>query len=145
MAMKLPRQYAYNPGWRILILTFGSGLAWISLLAFIGNHPPSPIGLSFGLLPILMGLLLTVRRLVFKRHLILDRDALMVPTGFLRIRTKRIPYMDIERVWQVRLLWANVLCVDTKQGKFEIVSTLLPETDSVIAIGAFLNSKARQT
>jgi hypothetical protein len=38
--MNLPRQYSYNTGWRILAVMFGSGLAWIFSVVFIGNRLP---------------------------------------------------------------------------------------------------------
>jgi hypothetical protein len=67
----------------------------------------------------------------------------MLPTGFLRVRTTRIPYVSIERVWQTRLLWIAVLCVATKEGKFEVPSEMLPDAGSYIAVGKFLSSRAQ--
>jgi hypothetical protein len=141
--MNLPQRYSYNPKSRLLVLSFGAGVAWIAVSVLLCGCRPSTFSLSFGLAPILLGLLLTVRRLGFKRYLVLDSDALVLPTGFLRIRNARIPYANIERVWQIRLLWMPVLCVGTKQGKFEVVSELLPEAGSYIAIGKFLNSRSQ--
>jgi len=86
----------------------------------------------------MLGLLVTVRRLVFKCSLVLDKDALILPTGFGRVRTKRIPYTIIERVWETRLPFAVVLSVATKEGKFEVISTMLPDAGSYVDIGKFL-------
>jgi len=94
--------------------------------------------LWFGVLPIILGLLATVRRLAFKGHLMLDQDAITLPTGFGRVRTKRIPYASIERVWETRLPLTVVLSLATKEGKFEVVSTMLPDHGSYIAVGKFL-------
>ncbi len=141
--MNPPRRYSYNPKLRLLVLNFGAGVAWIAVATLLCACRPNTFSLSFGLVPILIGLLLTVRRLVFKRYLVLDSDALMLPTGFLRVRATRIPYKDIERVWQIRLPWMPVLCVGTKQGKFEVLSGMLPETGSYVAVGEFLNLQAQ--
>jgi hypothetical protein len=104
---------------------------------------PNTVSLSFGLASLLFGLLLTIRRLAFKRYLVLDSDALVLPTGFLRITNTRIPYVNISRVRQIRLLWMPVLCVGTKQGKFEVVSELLPQAGSYIAVGEFLHARSQ--
>jgi len=143
--MNLPRRYSYNPKLWLLVLTFGAGVAWIAAVAVQCGRSPNTFSLSFGLIPILLGLLLTVRRLAFKRYLVLDSDALMLPTGFLRVRTTRIPYMNIERVWQIRLPWMAVLCIGTKQGKFDVLSGMLPEAGSYVAVGEFLNSRAQES
>jgi hypothetical protein len=92
----------------------------------------------------MLGLLVTVRRLVFKSYLVLDKDALILPTGFGRVRTKRVPYASIERVWETRLPFTIVLSVGTKEGKFEVVSAMLPEASSYVDIGKFLYAQVRQ-
>jgi hypothetical protein len=86
----------------------------------------------------MFGLLLAVRRLAFKCYLVLDSDAFVLPTGFLRVRTVRIPYTAIERIWETRLPFAVVLSVSTKEGKFEVVSAMLPDAGSYIDVGKFL-------
>ena len=140
--MNLPRQYSYNPRSWLIVLLFGAGVAWIAVETLLcGCRPHRTISLLVGLSPIILGSLLTVRRLAFKRYLVLDTDALMLPTGFLRVRTARIPYMSIERVWQTRLPFAAVLSVATKEGKFDVVSAMLPDAGSYIDVGKFLSSQ----
>jgi hypothetical protein len=140
--MNLPRKYSYNPRSWLIALLFGAGVAWIAVEGILcGCRPHRTITLLFGLSPIILGSLLTVRRLAFKRYLVLDTDALMLPTGFLRVRTARIPYMSIKRVWQTRLPFGAALSVATKEGKFDVVSAMLPDAGSYVAIGKFLNSQ----
>jgi hypothetical protein len=136
--MNLPRQYSYNPRLWLLALTVGAGFAWLTLVGLLCGCWPHGFSLWFGVLPIMLGLLMTARRLVFKCSLVLDKDALILPTGFGRVRTKRIPYTSIERVWETRLPFAVVLSVTTKEGKFEVVSTMLPDAGSYVDIGKFL-------
>jgi hypothetical protein len=91
-----------------------------------------------------MALLLLVRRLALRRCLVLDTDALLLPTGFLRVRAVRIPYEGINRVWRTRLVWIDVLCLGTTRGTFEILPTLLPEPGSFTAIEQFLNAQVQR-
>ena len=141
--MNLPRQYSYNPKWRLIILLFGAGFTWIALQTFFCGCIPHGFSLWFGSLPIMFGLLLAVRRLAFNRYLRLDSDGLILPTGFLRVRTTRVPYISIERVWQTSIAWMGVLCIATKEGKFEVISGMLPEPGSYLAVEEFLNSQAK--
>jgi hypothetical protein len=69
-------------------------------------------------------------------------DALILPTGFGRVRTTRIPYTSIERWWEKNLLLTGttVLSLATKEGKFEIVSTMLPDAASYLDVRKVLNS-----
>lgn len=106
------------------------------------SMPAAGFSFWFGLVPILFGLLLVLRRLTFHRTLRLDCDALLLPTGFLRVRTAWVPYNSIERVWQTNIPWMAVLCIATKNGKFEVLSGMLPDADSYLAVRDFLTSQA---
>jgi hypothetical protein len=136
--MNLPSQYSYQPRLWLIALTVGAGLAWLTSAVFECGCRPHGFRLWFGLLPVMLGLLLTVRRLLLKSYLVFDKDALIVPTGFGRVRAKRVPYTSIERVRESRLPFAVFLYVVAKEGKFEIVSTMLPDANSYIDVGKFL-------
>jgi hypothetical protein len=142
--MNLPTQYSYNPRLWMVSLTVGAGFAWLTLIGLECGCWPHGFSLWFGVLPVMLGLLMTVRRLVFKSYLVLDKDALILPTGFGRVRTKRVPYASIERVWETRLPFTVVLSVGTKEGKFEVVSAMLPDASSYVDIGKFLYAQIRQ-
>ena len=121
----------------------GAGITWIASPSLLWGQMPQMrwIDILLGLLPILVGLLLFIRRLAFKRHILLDSDALTVPTGFLRLRTTRIPYTTIERVSEISFLWRTAsLCIATNKGRFEIFSEMLRDVGSYIEVRAFLNS-----
>jgi hypothetical protein len=136
--MNLPRQYSYNPRLWLVALTLGAGPAWLTLMGLVCGCRPHGFTLWFGLIPIPLGLFVAGRRLIFKCYLVLDGDALILPTGFGRVRTTRIPYTSIERVWETRLPFTVVLSVATKEGKFEVVSAMLPDAGSYIDVGKFL-------
>ena len=142
--MNLPRTYSYNPRLSLACLLFGAGLAWLIVTGLVCGCWPHAFVLWFGSAPIIFGLLLTGRRLAFKRYLVLDKDALILPIGFGRVRTTRIPYTSIKRVWETRLPFAtNVLSVATEDGKFEVVSTMLPDASTYAEVGTFLYSYSR--
>lgn len=93
---------------------------------------------------IILGLLLMGRRFGFKCNLVLDKDALFLPTGLGRLRTTRIPYASIKRVWETTLFFGTtILSVATDDGKFEIVRTMLPDAGSYAEVRAFLYSQSR--
>ena len=142
--MNLPRQYSYNPRLSLVLLLSGGGIVWLIVGGLVCGCRPHGFLLWLGLAPIIFGLLLTVRRLAFNCYLVLDLDALLLPTGFGRVRTTRIPYTSIERVWETRLPFATVLSIATKGGKFEVVSTMLPDARSYVDVGRFLNSRSSQ-
>jgi len=49
--------------------------------------------------------------------------------------------MSIEGIWQTRLPFAAVLRVATREGKFEVVSAMLPDAASYIDVEEFLRSQ----
>ena len=123
-------------------MLFGGGLAWLLIVAFAYGCSPHGFDLWVGLASTIFGLLFAVRRFAFKCYLVLGEDALILPTGFGRVRTTRIPYASIERWWETNLLLTGtaVLSLVTREGKFEIVSTMLPDAASYLDVRKFLNS-----
>jgi hypothetical protein len=143
--MNLPSQYSYNPRLSLVFLLFGGGFGWLLVGALVCGCTPHGFVLWFGLAPTILGFLVIVRRLAFKCFLVLEEDALILPTGFGRVRTMRIPYASIERVWETSLPFSTVLSLATKEGKFEIISMMLPDTRSYSDVGEFLNSRSGRT
>jgi hypothetical protein len=140
--MELPHQYPYNPRLRLILLVFGSGLLWIAVQWLSWGRMPTGFSLWFGLIPIGLALIVGVRRISAERHLLLDNDSMVLPTGLFQMRTARIEYTSIKAVWQHYLPWTVVLRVATEKRTFEIVSTLLPDNESYRALEEFLNRKA---
>jgi hypothetical protein len=141
-AMNLPLQFPYNPAVKVIVLPLGAGIAWIGLQSLLDQLTIRRFSVWFGIAAIALGLLLAIRRLVFKRVLLLEREGLSLPTGFGRLRNARVPYEAIQNVWQTPILWMSVLRVGTKQGTFEVVSGMLPDKASYITVATFLNSRA---
>jgi hypothetical protein len=142
--MELPREFPYNPRPRLILLVSGVGLLWIGVQWLSWGRIPTGFGLWFGLVPIMLAVLLGVRRSALDRRLLLNQDEMILPTGFLQTGTARIEYGSIKRVRRHYLPAAVVLRVATEKRTFEIVSVLLPENDSFRALEEFLNLKAQQ-
>jgi hypothetical protein len=61
------------------------------------------------------------------------------------VRTARISYNSIERIWQTSIPWMTVLCIATEEGKFEVLSGMLPNAQSYLDVRDFLDSQANGT
>src|SRR6476660_3043699 len=94
--MELPIRYSYDPGWRYIVFFVAVGIVALALSA--ADYVPAWMGVLAGVLLIPSACLLAFRRIVFRRFLELRVDSLILPTGFLRLRTVEIPYSDISRV-----------------------------------------------
>lgn len=141
--MNLPTRYAYNLKLWMLTLGFAAGLGYPLLIMFFeGSRWPHGFPLWLGICLLSLTLFLAVRRFFFDIFILLEENALVVPTGLGRIRTARVPYASIVRVWETRLPFTVVYSLATKEGKkYEIVSTMLPNAHSYIEIGRFLHAQ----
>jgi hypothetical protein len=142
--MDLPHEYPYNPRPSLIFFVSGVGLLWIGVQRLSWGRMPTGFSLWLGLLPIMLGLLVGVRRVALDRRLLLDKDEMILPTGFFQTGAARIAYPSIERVWRHYLPLAVVLRVATEKRTFDIASTLLPDNESYRAIEEFLNLKAQE-
>ena len=142
--MELPHQYPYNPRVRLILLVFGTGPLWIAVQWFSCGHVPTGFSLWFGFAPIMLALMLGVRRISIERYLLLDNDSMVLPTGLFQMKAARIEYRSIVRVWRHYLPATVVLRVATQKHTFDIVSVLLPDDESYRALEGFLRLKAQE-
>ena len=143
--LELPCEYPYNPRPRLIFLVSGVGLLWIGVQRLSWGRMPTGFSLWFGLLPVMLALLLGVRRVAFDRRLLLNKDEMVLPTGLLQRGAARIAYASIEGVWRHYLPATVVLRVATEKCIFEIVSVLLPDNESFYrALEELLNLKAQE-
>ncbi len=134
--MEIRRRFPYDPPLRhigyvaacVLIVAIPTSLGWFSFKFGVTGT----IVLSLGVL------LLTVRRLAFRRHLELENDALVLPAGFLRAQITRVPYSTIGRVWERSFFWGDVLFLDVGKRTLEIHASCLPDSASFMEIRDFL-------
>jgi len=142
--MNLPAKYSYNPRLWLIFGATGAGLIWIVLQRVECGRMPHGFRLWFGLLPIIGGVILGARRFAVYRFLLLDRDELVLPTGVFQRRITKIPHASIRRVWRTYLPGTVLLRIATPDGKFEIPSTLLPDSESYLAVEQFLHLRAQE-
>jgi hypothetical protein len=140
--MEVPHQYPYNPpAWSIL-LPFGTGLLWIAVDWLRWGHL---LWFSLiGLIPIALSLIFAVRRIWVERYLFLDNDSMVLPIGMFQMRTTKIEYTSIRRVWRDYIRpyeYRFVLKVATEDQAFKIVPAFLPDNESYRALEEFLNRK----
>jgi len=67
------------------------------------GHLPTGFNLWFsliGLIPITLALILGVRWIWVERFLLLDHESMTLPIGLFGVRTAKIEYTSIRRVWQ---------------------------------------------
>jgi len=105
------------------------------------------VSTGFAVASILMLLvsLLVLRRLAIRRYLGLEEDAILLPTGFLQLRTVRIPYKTIVSVWESRWAFGTVLYLRAGHRKFEIPCGLPLDKKDYLAVRAFLTAIASDT
>ena len=132
--MDLPRRFAYNPQWRIILFGFAFGGAFL----FLGKI--HWMFFVFGIPITVFASMLTLRRLVFKKFLELERDALSIPRGFLRTQLIKIPYANIENGWERTSSSTETLTLQIKGHTFEIHSMMLPDAASYIVVRDFIKS-----
>lgn len=86
---------------------------------------------------------LAVRRIALRRFLELGQDALLLPAGFLRARTTKIVYADIEWTREIQLQGA-ILELRAKGCTYSILSTFLPDAASYVDVGNFVTSRLKE-
>jgi len=141
---ELPHEYSYNLRARAILLISGAGLLWIGVQRLSFGRMPTGFRLWFGLVPILLALLLGIRRVSFHCRLLLDKDEMILPTGFFQRDSTRVAYASIERVWRHYLPITVVLRIATAARTFQIASVLLPDDESYRALEAFINQKVQE-
>jgi hypothetical protein len=146
--MEVPHRYPYNPPLRFLPLSFGTGFLWIAVDWLRWGHiPPTGFGLwhsLIGLIPIAFAFIVGVRRIFVEHYLLLDNDSMVLPIGLFQMRTAKIEYTSIRRVWRHYTTYyaVAVLQVATEKQTFDIMSTFLPDNESCCALEEFLTRKA---
>ena len=91
---------------------------------------------------LLMVLLLVLRRVACHRYIELGEDSLLLPTGFLQLRTVQIPYNTLSHVWESQWALGTVLYLLVKQRKFEICCGICLKNEDYVTVRDFLIQRA---
>lgn len=154
--MELPQRYPHNPKWYMLLLgeaLFGGG---VFFLAYMAGHPDEGlrsipvilgptgaasfywIAAAISAILALLILLLMVRRLLVSQYLELQHDELVLPRGWFHTRYIRLPYKQIERVWETKISGQSLLFVAVDGRQFKIDDSLLPDKAAYATVRDFL-------
>jgi len=159
--MEAPRRYAYVTPWKIVI----PAVAIIALCGFVPfwfgrlilSTRTEYVGITFMIVSVtfiafcffalgvaffVMAALGLIVRLGFRRTLVLDDRCIIVPSGFFRLRHRRIPYVDVTQMWERRSPDGVTLWVVTEEAKSEIQSWLLTKPASYDEIKRFIYARA---
>ena len=139
--MTIPCRHPYNPQWKLIWLLVAVTLAVCGLISV--HRMSVGVGALFGGVPMMLALLLTVRRLAFPRFLELRQETMLLPSGLLRLRNTEIPYVGIEWTREARRYSTTTLSLRTTGRTHEIVSSFLPDTASYVAVRDFVNARVK--
>ena len=140
--MNAPARYRYDPRWELVALfwTIASSLPIVVLAGCF----PSTLGIAASLAFAGLGMLTTLRRYAFPRALVLDEEGVWLPSGFMRMKVRRVVFGEISAVWEAFLPFRTaVLCLRCRGETFEVVSALFQDTESYQAVGRYICSHAK--
>lgn len=141
--MNLPAQYPYDPRWQIVAMlwTFVAALTIASLVS--GAYVPRALGIAVGLLAVfaILGLLITLRRYTFPRHLVVDERGVWLPSGFLRLNVRRVVFAEISDAREAFIPCTAALCLRSQGKTYEVVSTLLPDHETYLEVAGYIYSR----
>jgi hypothetical protein len=137
--MNLPLRYSCDPPLWIITWNLCTALALIALVAiqWIRTVP----GLVVAGILMLLAMLIAVRRLMLRRFLEIDENALLLPTGFLQLHVARIAYDTILEVSEARWALGTVLYIRTRQRKYEIPCGVRINRNDYVAVRDYLIAK----
>jgi hypothetical protein len=137
--MNIPTRYACDPPWWVVIWNIGTALALLVLVGFHGIKPA--LGLTVACMLALLAALVAIRRLVLRRYVELERDAILLPTGFLQLWVARIPYDAILEVREAPWAFGTVLYIRTGERKYEIPCGIRINRNDYVTVRNYLMAR----
>jgi hypothetical protein len=161
--MKLPAQYPYNPNWRGALGFLVASGGFCGTMIYTAMHNRAGLKINHGLITLgpggatrfywgnagVFGLftllsLLAVWRGIFRRQvLVLETDAILLPTGFLQTHKTRILYADIQGYSEMKYPNQTTLKLAVNGRNYGLHATLFPHPANYIAVRNFVLSKIR--
>ena len=86
----------------------------------------------------ILGLALGLRRVVFKRTILLRDNDMLFPTGFMQHKVVLVPYAEISELRQYQLPQTHVITFRCGEVKHQLVSTLMPDDETYVEVCNFL-------
>ena len=139
--MKNQRPIPYDPSFKAIGLFWGLSLvlAGMQLVPWLR----APFYWVGAILFCTVSALLFLRRTLWSRHLVLTNDSVIVPSGFLRLRPRRLLLADIQQVRVFWLYWTAVLRVRSSEETVEIQDFYLPDVASFYELTRLFDSHLR--
>lgn len=146
--MRLPAEIPYNPRAKlfVLILVVGASL-WI--MTFISRFPPK-LALLGSLIAGALVVAFGIRRLLLKRSLILRENDMVIPTGFLQLRSTTVAYAQLSEFREYPFAmpifsWSlHVKSFTFRNGErtLQLSSILMPDDETYLEVCHFLAERA---
>jgi hypothetical protein len=137
--MNAPARYQYDPRWEVIafMCSLAMGLPFLVLVSLF----PRTLGIAAGLIFAGFSVILTLRRQLFPRALVLDEEGVWIPSGFLRMKVRHVLFAEISDVWEVFLPRTVVLCLRCRGKTYEVYSLFLQDRVSYLAVSGFICSR----
>jgi len=146
--MRLPAEIPYNPRAKlfVLILVVGASL-WI--LSFISWLPPK-LALLGSLIAGALVVVFGIRRLLLKRSLILRENDMVIPTGFMQLRSTTVAYAQLSELREYPFsmpifkwsLHVESLTFRNGERTLQLSSILMPDDETYLEVCHFLAERA---
>jgi hypothetical protein len=141
--MNVPARFRYDPRWQIVAMCWTFVTASAIAVFLLGAYRPSALGIAVAILTIFTGLgvLTTLRRYAFPRHLVVDEEGVWLPSGFLRANVRRVVFAEVSDVWEAFIPRTAALCLRSQGKTYEVVSTLLPDHENYLEVAGYIYSR----
>ncbi len=146
--MRLPAEIPYNPRAKLFVLILVAGnLPWI--LSFISWFPPK-LALLGSLIAGAIVVVGGIRRLLLKRSLILRENDMVIPTGFIQLRSTTVAYAQLSELREVPFavpffswsLHVNSFTFRYGETTLGLKSILMPDDETYLEVRNFLAERA---
>ncbi len=146
--MRLPAEIPYNPRAKLFVLILVGGASlWI--LSFLSQIPPK-LALLGSLIAGALVVVFGIRRLLLKPTLILRENDMVIPTGFLQLRSTTVAYAQLSELrehpfsmpffsWS---LHADSFTFRNGERTFGLSSICMPDDETYLEVCHFLAERA---
>lgn len=144
--MRLPAEIPYNPRAKLILLMLAIGpLLWI--LSFISSLPPK-LALLGSLIAGALAVAVGIRRLLLKRSLTLRENDMVIPTGFMQLRSTTVAYAQLSELREYpfphmhQLPYVHNITFRNGEKTIQLSSILMPDDETYLEVCHFLAERA---
>ncbi len=138
--MRLPAEIPYNPRAKLFVLILiGGASLWI--LSFISWLPPK-LALLGSLIAGALVVVFGIRRQLLKRSLILRENDMVVPTGFMYLRSTTVAYARLSELREYPLPHVHTITFRNGETTLQLSSILMPDDETYLEVCHFLAERA---